>query len=523
MAREESMAVPFFHITNEESGNFGITTPFDETGPGTLLMDADAFLISETNTIQMSGGPWTATIHGKVTSSDFDGSGGWAVTMGTNASFTPGNSLFVGATGEITGFNAVLGFSPINVTNQGRIVANDVAIRQGLAGDCTIKNSGTIEASTRGISFSSPQGGGTHTIVNSGLIEAFTAIENLSATGIERVTNSGTIIGNIDLGGGNDSITDFAKVKVKGKLVTKHGTVDGTIDLGDGNDSFKGGNNAETVRDGQGADTYKLGGGNDTLIAAATTGSDGVDTIDGGAGIDTYDAFFCTAALLINLDTKAHGGIAAKSVVSGQTDHIFNFEDVKGSGNADIIYGNAAANHITGAGGADQLFGLGGNDVLVAGGQGSQLHGGDGNDTLNGGTGDNDFYGGAGRDILTAGNFSGQIPVEKIFHFESVTDSGVTAATRDVITDFSSGSGPGTSGCFIDLSAIDAIKGTPANDDFTFIGESKWHHVAGELRYVSTQTQTFVEADVNGDAKADFSIALNGHHALTADDFIGVV
>jgi Ca2+-binding RTX toxin-like protein len=521
------MAVPAFHITNEESGNFGTTTPFDEIGPGTLLMDPDAFLNSETNTILMSGGPWTATIHGKVTSSDFDGSGGFAVTMGTNASFTPGNSLIVGATGEITGFNAVLGFSPINVTNHGRIVANITAIRQGLAGDCTIKNTGTIASSTRGIEFSSTQGGGTHTIVNSGLIEAFTAIENLSATGIERVTNSGTIIGNIDLGGGNDSFTDFAKVKVKGKLVTKQGTVDGIVDLGDGNDSFKGGNNAETVRDGQGADTYKLGGGNDILIAAPDTGSDGVDTIDGGAGIDTYDASSSTANFLINLDTKAHGGIAANSVVvSGQADHIFNFEDVHGGGgggNADIIYGNAAANHIFAGGGADQIFGLGGNDVLVAGGQGSQLHGGDGNDTLDGGTGDNDFYGGPGRDILTAGNFSGQGAVQKIFHFESVTDSGVTAATRDIITDFGSGSGPGTTGCFIDLSVIDAIKGTPANDDFTFIGESKWHHVAGELRYVSTQTQTIVEADVNGDAKVDFSIALNGHHALTADDFIGVV
>ena len=59
------------------------------------------------------------------------------------------------------------------------------------------------------------------------------------------------------------------------------------------------------------------------------------------------------------------------------------------------------------------------------------------------------------------------------------------------------------------MSAIDAITGTPANDDFTFIGLSKWHHVAGELRYVWTATQTIVEADVNGDAKVDFSVALN--------------
>ncbi len=72
------------------------------------------------------------------------------------------------------------------------------------------------------------------------------------------------------------------------------------------------------------------------------------------------------------------------------------------------------------------------------------------------------------------------------------------------------------------MSAIDAVAGTAVNDDFSFIGLGKWHHVAGELRYVWTATQTFVEADVNGDAKVDFSIALDGHHTLTTADFIGV-
>ncbi|HEY8276046.1 MAG TPA: hypothetical protein VIG52_03515, partial [Methyloceanibacter sp.] len=112
-----------------------------------------------------------------------------------------------------------------------------------------------------------------------------------------------------------------------------------------------------------------------------------------------------------------------------------------------------------------------------------------------------------------------------VFHFVSLSDSGTTAATRDVITDFISSHAPGVDegGGFIDVSAIDAIKGTPANDDFTFIGLSKWHHVAGELRYVWTATQTFVEADVNGDAKVDFSVALDGHHTLTTADFVGLV
>ncbi|MEZ5873461.1 MAG: hypothetical protein R3D30_01040 [Hyphomicrobiales bacterium] len=49
----------------------------------------------------------------------------------------------------------------------------------------------------------------------------------------------------------------------------------------------------------------------------------------------------------INLDTKAHGGIAANSViVNGHIDHIFNFEDVIVTSSGNVIYGNASANHI---------------------------------------------------------------------------------------------------------------------------------------------------------------------------------
>ncbi len=47
-------------------------------------MDADAFLVSTGNTIQLQGGPWTATINGKVTSSDFSGGGAWGIEFGTS-------------------------------------------------------------------------------------------------------------------------------------------------------------------------------------------------------------------------------------------------------------------------------------------------------------------------------------------------------------------------------------------------------------------------------------------------------
>lgn len=186
----------------------------------------------------------------------------------------------------------------------------------------------------------------------------------------------------------------------------------------------------------------------------------------------------------------------------------------------------------------DQLYGLGGNDVLESYGNYVQLFGGDGDDVLAGGLycyleggAGNDIltgtlsgttlYGGAGADILTRGDFQGAGGIEHIFIYKALSDSGPTAATRDTITNFSGGGSPGDFGDFIDLSAIDAIPATKGvDDDFSFIGASPWGHHAGELRYVFTADQTIVEADVNGDAKVDFSIALDGHHTLAATDFI---
>ncbi len=100
--------------------------------------------------------------------------------------------------------------------------------------------------------------GGTHTIINSGTIDAPVAIFSANNFVIEKVTNSGTIHGDVSLGGESDVFTDFIKIKKHGKTITNHGVVDGTIDLGNDNDIFKGGNNAETVQDGHGADTYLL-------------------------------------------------------------------------------------------------------------------------------------------------------------------------------------------------------------------------------------------------------------------------
>lgn len=506
------MAKPKYHITNAESG---ANNAFDVTAPGVaganLVMDADAFLITpDTGAIVLRSGPWTAAINGKVTANDN------AIWL---PDFTARSTITIGPSAEITAFNtAVWVRSSVNITNRGNIYSEGGdGIVQGTLGNstvCTIKNSGSIHVASDAILLN---GGGAHTIINTGSIEGQYAIR-AGFEGVEKIFNGGSMTAFVDLYDGDDVFNNFVKVKIKGHIVTQHGTLpEGfscPVELGDGNDIFNGGKNAECVRDNNGADTYKFGGGSDFYIAQPSP-HDEVDFVDGGAGSDTYDPEYggqSTQGVQVNLDRVAHAGILAQTAgfpynPSFPTfpEKVFNFENVIGSTSHDTIYGNAAVNRLSGNPGDDHLYGLAGNDVL------------------DGGWGSDHLYGGLGRDVLTGGFREGP-GIIKTFHFQTVSASGVTSATRDVVTDFVSTTTSGDgSGSKIDLTEIDAIRATHANDDFTFIGESKWNGVAGELRYVRTQTQTIVEGDVNGDAKADFSIALDGQHALTNTDFIGVV
>ena len=135
------------------------------------------------------------------------------------------------------------------------------------------------------------------------------------------------------------------------------------------------------------------------------------------------------------------------------------------------------------------------------------LNGVAGNDTLTGNAGIDRLIGGTGRDTMTGGTEN------DVFDFNSKSDSGKTAATRDIITDFTHGADD------IDLSTIDAKKGG-GNQAFHFIGKQAFHHQAGELHFKYSGANTLVEGDTDGNGKADFQIELTGHLALTKGDFI---
>jgi Ca2+-binding RTX toxin-like protein len=123
-------------------------------------------------------------------------------------------------------------------------------------------------------------------------------------------------------------------------------------------------------------------------------------------------------------------------------------------------------------------------------------------DTLIGGLGRDTPSGGLGRDL---------------FDFNSIRDS-VVGSQRDVITDFHRGNN--VTGDDIDFRTIDANAKLFGNQTFKWIGAQAFHKKAGELHYKDAGPHVIVEGDVNGDAKADFQIAVLNVNALGAGDFL---
>lgn len=326
-----------------------------------------------------------------------------------------------------------------------------------------------------------------------------------------------------------------------------------------GNDSLMGGDDNDTIMGGAGNDTLTGGDGNDTLIGG--TGNDlyvvnsGVDIVIESAGSDRDTVqTSITYTLTANVESLTLTGSASINGTGNSTDN--------------VIIGNPATNVLTGGAGNDTLDGGAGNDTLV-GGAGNDAYVTDGGDTitessgsgtdtvqssatatlganlenltltgssaingmgntlnntmtgnssantLNGGAGVDTLIGGMGRDLLTgaAGNDT--------FIFKNLVESGITATTSDVITDFVRGQDK------IDLSSIDAFASSGANDTFVWKGTAAFSSATqGEVRYQkfdntgSTNDYTMVWIDNDRDTGVEMAIRLTGLYNLSASDFI---
>lgn len=363
------------------------------------------------------------------------------------------------------------------VTNSGQIFG-DVWLNRG---DDTLTNKGKIKGYVDG-------GRGHDNITNSGTIEYGVG----GGDGNDTLTNSGFINGWVDLGDGTNTTTnkgtiregmggnDGADTIVNSGLIdgditthggadklTNTGTINGDIYLGEGADQFKGGKQGERIFDEGGADSYLMGDGEDTIFVS---NDHAADVFDGGISPaqtrDKLDLRGVDVGVTLNLAVQT-------LLIAGTTDTVKGFERIIATDHADVIIGSNLGERIRGEGGSDTITGGGGND---------RINGGDGADT---------------------------------FVFTALNDSGKTRATRDVILDFNSDE---------DLIRIlfDAnTTGGGAGDDFTaLLNNTTFTSHAGELRYIWRAEQTIVEGDVNGDGKADFSIALEGQLNLNLSDFM---
>lgn len=238
---------------------------------------------------------------------------------------------------------------------------------------------------------------------------------------------------------------------------------------------------AEKLYGGELADLIKGKGGNDLVKGGAHH-----DRLYGGTG-----------------DDAIYGG-TGHDIVYGEADN----DRLHGNDGNDIIYGGTGRDTVLGGEGgdriyggddSDRLYGHDGDDVIDAGRGNDTISGGNGSDILRGNTGADTFYGGAYGDI---------------FVFKSAAESTFAKSGRDTIKDFEKGLDK------IDVSYIDANPHKAYDQAFGFIGTNTFSGKAGELRYDSASSDTYVYGDINGDRKADFAIRLDDAVTLSTGDFV---
>ena len=258
-------------------------------------------------------------------------------------------------------FGLLLGGDNNTVVNRGTVIGGDgngtsiTAVSfsaDSAASVSSFTNTGLVST---GYNYAIQHSGlGVLKISNAGTIQSDLASLYTIGDGVELFTNSGKVVGAMSFGLGNDLLNSTG------------GSVQGNIDMGGG---------ADTVYGSAGADVV-LGGTENDLVC----GNAGKDILDGGDGTgDVLDYREKTVAVQVTLK----GAIATSVLVNGAAeDTVANFERVLGGGGGDKLVGDGLGNQLSGNAGNDILSGAAGKDMLA---------GGLGNDTLTGGTNPDSF------------------------------------------------------------------------------------------------------------------------------------
>jgi Ca2+-binding RTX toxin-like protein len=272
------------------------------------------------------------------------------------------------------------------------------------------------------------------------------------------------------VGAGTDlvksSITTTLQANVENLLLTRSTNYDGT-----------GNGIANALTGGLGVNILTGLAGDDVL-----DGKGGADTMIGGADNDTY-----------YVDNLAD---VVTELASEGTDAVFTTQNYTLGNNVENLTiisgsrsgtGNTLNNVITGSTAANILSGLDGNDTISGGAGGDTITGGNGVDTMSGGANNDTFV------------------------FTDVAQSGITALTRDTISDF-------VTGDKINLAAIDANTGDVTDQAFTFDTNASFS--TGEVTLTVSGSDTIVSINNDADVTAEMTFIVLGNITMTAADFI---
>ncbi|MDB5505557.1 MAG: toxin [Devosia sp.] len=244
-----------------------------------LLVTKDVVISATTfNAVTGSGSGHELRIFGTIAA---ENSG---IYLGTD--ITVGNEVWIAASGQVhsfyEGWAALFLHGGVAVRNEG-LIAGETGIYLGsyTAGiSQSIMNSGSIEGGSLGgvVRFGSTS---TITLTNSGTISGDTHAyygSNGNSVAIDNVTNTGKMVGIVDLGAGKD-------------FIANSGTISGNVLLGDGNDIYRGTGSgyALSVWGDAGNDTISGGTRSDFFV-----GGVGADLLTGGLGNDRF--YFKTIA-----------------------------------------------------------------------------------------------------------------------------------------------------------------------------------------------------------------------------------
>ena len=321
--------------------------------------------------------------------------------------------------------------------------------------------------------------------------------------------------------------THGGKAIVAGNAMAEAGiagvTFDGTIHADHffgttGDDHIFGYDNDDELHGGSGDDHIDGGTGNDIIYGDdgcdVLVGNTGDDVLHGGMGDDLVQGNEGNDVLFSDAGNDMLDGGTGDDVLYGGDgkDTLIGFtgnDALDGGGGNDMLDAGTGDDALDGGDGNDTLVGFTGNDVLDGGSGNDKLDAGTGDDVLDGGAGDDRLDGGAGIDVLIGGPgadiLTGGSHMDR-FVFREGDMGGTTSATADHITDFSH-----IDGDRIDLSDVDANALRSGVQHFVFIGSETFDHIAGELRVGRLGSATVLQADTDGDGRADFAVFIDNH------------